>query len=106
MKVLLVEPGQKPRSVEIENSLEAKQTAVGGLIEVVSPPNHPDDAVLICNEEGKLIGLKPNRKICLDNGTPYDIICGTFFICRAPADSEGFEELTEEQIALYTKMYS
>lgn len=106
MKVLLVEPGQKPRQAEIENSLEAKQAAVGGLIEIVSPPNHPDDAVLICNEEGKLIGLEPNRKICIENGTPYDIICGPFLICRAPADSEDFEDLTDEQISLYTKMYS
>lgn len=106
MKVLIVEPGQYPRPAEIETSLEAKQAIVGGLIEMVSPPIHQDDAVLICNEEGKILGLKPNRMICLEDGTPYDMICGNFLICRAPADSEDFEGLTDEQMSLYTKMYS
>ena len=106
MKVLIVEPGREPRTAEIENTLSAKQAIVGGLIEMVSPPNHPDDAVLICNEEGKLFGLEMNRVICLEDGTPYDIICGPFIICRAPADSEDFESLTDVQIETYSKMYS
>lgn len=106
MKVLIIEPGQAPKPVEIENSLEAEQAVVGGLIEVVSPPNHPDDAVLICNEEGKLLNLEMNRMICLEDGTPYDIICGPLIICRAPVDSDEFEGLTDSQIETYSKMYS
>lgn len=106
MKVLIVEPGKAPKTAEIENTLSAKQAIVGGQIEMVSPPNHQDDAVLICNEEGKFIGLEMNRVICLKDGTPYDIICGPFLICRAPADSEDFESLTDTQIKIYSKMYS
>ena len=106
MKVLIVEPGQNPRPAEIENSLEAKQAVVGGLIEMVIPPIHPDDAVLICNEESKLLGLDPNRPIHLVDGTPYDVICGTFLICRAPADSEEFDGLTDSQVELYSEIYS
>jgi hypothetical protein len=28
----------------------------------------------------------------------YDVVVGPFFLCRAPADSEDFEGLTEEQV--------
>lgn len=105
MNVLIVEPGQDPKSAEIENTLAAKQTVVGGLIEMVCPPSHTDDAVILCNEEGKFNGSMPNRPICLEDGTPYDVIFGTFMICRAPADSEDFDELTEAQIETYAEMY-
>ena len=105
MKILIVEPGQNPKPAEIKNTLAAKQAVVGGLIEMVCPPNHIDDAVILCNEEGKFNGSMPNRPIRLEDGTPYDVIFGTFMICRAPADSEDFEELTESQIELYKELY-
>ena len=34
-----------------------------------------------------------------------DLICGTFFLCSAPPDSENFESLTEEQMERYTKRF-
>lgn len=106
MKVLMVKPSESPKVIEIENTLEAKQEIVGGLIEMVIPPNHTDDAVIICNEEGKCKGLEANRCIRLEDGRVYDVIVGTFLICRAPLDSEDFEGLTDEQIAIYSKMYA
>lgn len=36
MKVIIKEPGQRPRVTEIENSLSALQEAVGGYIETVT----------------------------------------------------------------------
>ncbi|MBE5036178.1 DUF3846 domain-containing protein [Gallibacter intestinalis] len=106
MKVLLVKPHEEPKVVEIENTLDAKQEIVGGFIEMVTPPSHTDDAVIICNELGKCMGLQLNRCLRLANGHIYDVIAGTFFICRAPWDSEGFESLTDEQIEIYSKMYA
>ena len=106
MNVLIVEPGKNPIPAEIENTLEAKQKIVGGLIEMVTPVQHHDDAVLICNEEGKINGLEPNRLLCFEDGNPYDVICGKFFICRAPSDSEDFAGLTENQMKTYSAMYS
>lgn len=61
IKVLLVEPGKKPRAIEIENTLEAKQQVVGGAIEQLLPWR--DEVALICNEEGKGQGLPLNRAI-------------------------------------------
>jgi len=106
LRSLIVEPGMAPRVIEIEDTLSAKQKIVGGLIELVTPPMHPDDAVIICNEEGKLLGLPFNRPLTLDNGIPYDMVAGTFFICRAPWESDGFESLTDEQIEFYSQMYA
>lgn len=77
MDVLLVEPGCYPRMVTIENSLQAMQEAVGGPIEVVSLP----DAVIVCNEEGKLKGLPPNRPLMDENHHIQDVLMGTFFVC-------------------------
>ena len=106
LKVLVAEPNKAPYVKVIDDTLSAKQDLVGGYIEMTTPPMHPDDAVIICNEEGKLCGLPYNRMLFLDNGIPYDVIAGTFFIVRAPWDSEDFESLTDEQIEFYSKMYA
>lgn len=49
--VLLVEPNKYPKFIEIEDSLEAMQRAVGGDIEEYMP--FSDEVAIICNEEGK-----------------------------------------------------
>lgn len=70
MRVLIVEPGQYPREADIDGSLDTLQHIVGGLIETLYP--WEDRAVLICNDEGKLMGLPLNRSL-----EDYDIIAGT-----------------------------
>ena len=57
MKVVIKEPGQKPRITEIENNLSALQAAVGGYIET---DTLAEDCCIICNEEGRLQGLPYN----------------------------------------------
>ena len=101
INVLIVEPEKAPRLANIDNELEAMQKIVGGLIQPVKPPQFKDDAIVVCNEEGKLLDLPPNMPLIDSNGNVYDMIVGTFFICRAPADSEDFESLTDEQINKY-----
>ena len=104
MNVLLVAPMEPPRRVDIENSLESMQAVVGGLIQAVYPFDEP--VALVCNDEGKLLGLPLNRCLRLeDSGAIYDVIAGTFFLCAAPPDSEHFESLTEEQLARYTERF-
>ena len=61
ISVLLVEPGKYPRMIEIEDSLEAMKRVVGGDIEEFMP--YEDDIAIICNEEGKMNGMSPNRAI-------------------------------------------
>ena len=75
MRVLVVEPELKPEVRDIDDSLKAMQKIVGGLIQ----PIYLDDSVaLICNDEGKLMNLPPNRGLRDRNGQMYDIVFGTF----------------------------
>ena len=100
MRVLLVEPGKAPRGADIGDGLEAMKTVVGGLIQAVYPFEEP--VALVCSDEGKLLGLPPNRALRdPETGIPYDVVAGTFFLCAAPPDSESFGSLSEEQIARY-----
>ena len=87
--VLKVEPGKAPEEVTIPNTLEAMQQMVGGLIEIV----YLDDICLVCNEEGKLMGLEGNRRV------GRDIISGTFFL-TGDTDYGEFCSLTQEQRAI------
>ena len=57
MLVIRKDPGQPPELVEMENTLEALQQAVGGYIETVT---FCVDAAIVCNEEGRLRGLPYN----------------------------------------------
>lgn len=104
MKVLVVEPNKKPEVQEIGSGLESMQAVVGGLIEAVYPFDDP--VALICNEEGKITGLPLNRCLRDESGEINDIIAGTFFLCGAPAESESFTSLTDEQIEACTKRFA
>ena len=103
MQVVVVEPEKKPIVQDIDAGLESMQKIVGGPIEAVYPFDEP--VVLICNEEGKLLNLPLNRALRDDEGTVYDIISGTFFLCAAPPDSDRFAGLTDQQIKTYMERF-
>ena len=103
MTILVIEPMRTPKVKEIESSLESMQKEVGGYIQAIYP--FEDSVALICNEEGKLLGLPLNRALRDESGEIYDIVCGTFFLCSAPPDEENFSSLSDEQIQYYTKLY-
>lgn len=60
IKVLLVKPNKYPKVIEIEDTLEAMQNIVGGRI---TPFYLDDNAIIICNVEGKINGLPLNRAV-------------------------------------------
>lgn len=91
--------------MELEHDLESMRRRVGGDIEAVYEPGGRD-AALICNDEGKLLGLPLNRALRDEAGEIYDIIAGTFFICGTPPDSENFTSLTDEQVDYWLKRFA
>lgn len=102
MNILRLCPGKKAEAITISHTLEEMQRQVGGCIEAIYP--FEDAVAIICNEEGKLLGLEPNRAIRdSDTGELVDIICGTCFICGLGEDD--FCSLTEEQLAYYSTLY-
>ena len=101
MKVVCVEPDKAAYEMEMPNSLEALQKAVGGYIQAVYP--WEDEAALICNEDGKIAKLPANRSLRYPNGDIYDIVCGTFLVVGLT--EENFGSLTDEQVKTYIRRF-
>lgn len=100
IKVIVIEPKEKPVVREIEGGLECLQEIVGGYIQVIYP--FDDEVGLICNEEGKLLGLPLNRAL-VHNGEVCEIISGTFIIAGLTA--EDFGSLSDDLIEKYMKRF-
>ena len=102
IKVLKIVPCEAPVVVTLENELTALQNAVSigadyrGLIEVI---DLDEKTCIVCNEEGKMIGLEPNRRIC------DDILCGVFYVVGQNHRRE-FVSLNEAQIAQYSQIFA
>ena len=57
IQVLIVKPYFRPYGATICPKLHSMQDIVGGCIQVVHDGLLNDDAVIVCNEAGKLVGL-------------------------------------------------
>ena len=106
MQVLLVQPMKSPKMIEIEaKSLESMQKVVDGDIEAIYPFADDPEIALICNEEGKLNDMEPNRAIYDEDHNMVEIIAGDFFICSAPENSENFEGLNKSSAEKYAHKF-
>lgn len=94
LTIMVVEPQGNGEIRTIDNTLQNLQEIVGGHIEVIRLES---DLLLICNEEGKLMGLSPNRKV------GNDMIVGTFFVCKD--DGEDFGSLTDTDIQILREQH-
>ena len=101
VKALMIEPSKKPCVVDLMTDLDSLQKAVSigapeqGLIEFVYLE---DNVSLLLNEEGKLIGLEPNRRL------GDDILVGVVYVVAENEDGE-LISLTEAQQERYFKMF-
>lgn len=98
IKVLVIEPKKKPVVREIEGGLDCLQGIVGGYIQVVYP--FADPVGIICNEEGKMMGLPLNRAL-YHKGEIYDILSGTIIVAGLTEDD--FGSLSDDLIDKYMK---
>ena len=97
-----MEPWKRPYAAEIPAGLESLQKMVGCLIQAVYP--FEDAVALICNDEGKLLGLPFNRPLYDEDGEIYDILVGTFLVVGLT--EYDFGSLSEEMIEKYTDVFS
>lgn len=95
--VLKVDPRKEPVVTTLTNDLDSLQRAVSigadyqGLIEIIGLE---ENVALLCNEEGKLIGLEGNRRI------GRDIITGVFYVVGVNGEGS-LDSLPEEKIQQY-----
>ena len=101
MTVLVVEPMKEPYVKEIDPGLHALQAEVGGDIGAAYPFRDP--VALVCNDEGKLIGLDLNRGLRDENGELYDIMAGTFLVVGL--GEEDFASLSPELAQKYMEHF-
>lgn len=83
IKVLALLPMELPKEIDLDNTLEAMQKFVGGLIECITLSDTGSEVTLVCNDEGKLLGLPLNRPLW--DGA--DLLAGPGFL--AGCDNEG-----------------
>ena len=78
---------------QIENTLNAKQSYVGGLIQAVSLT---PEIIVICNDEGKIQQLPPNRAWVESSGV-VDFFAGNILCVRHSGDE--FASILPKDIA-------
>ena len=100
--VLKVAPMCAPEVVTLKNDLRSLQEAVSidapsvGLIEIV---NLDSKTCIVCNEEAKLLGLKPNRRL------GWDVLCGVFYVVGQ--DSKGnLTSLSAKNVERFKKIFA
>ena len=60
----------------------------------------------VCNEEGKITGMAPNRAVYEENSREMlDIICGKFFVAYAPFEAEKFQSLSPDLAEKYREKF-
>ena len=101
LSVLKIAPGQHPQQVEIDNNLKALQEAVGGTIAAVYP--FADPVAIICNDDGKLMGLPLNRALRDEHGQTYDVLTGNFLVVGL--GKEDFASLSPELAQKYEQHF-
>ena len=101
MTVLAVMPGKAPERVELDGTLQSMQDFVGGTIQAVYP--FLDPVAIVCNDDGKLMGLEYNRALRNDDGNIFDILCGPFFVCGL--GEEDFKSLSEDLLQKYYRLF-
>mgnify|MGYP002646866557 CR=1 FL=1 len=103
IKVLALLPMELPKEIDLDNTLEAMQKFVGGLIECITLSDTGSAVTLVCNDEGKLMGLPLNRALFDDDGHVYDIVSGNFLIVGL--GEEDFTDLSPELMEKYGEQF-
>ena len=105
IKILYVPLQGEPEEKTVANKLEEFQALVGGNIEMF--PIDDDHSIFgVCNEEGKINGMLPNR-LLIDFITDkvIDIVFGNFFIVGFDGKGD-FCSLTSEEVSTYKDMFT
>ena len=102
IRMLEIAPLEKPRLIEVDHTLEVLQDLVGGTLQAVYPWDN-DLVCVLCDDEGKFKGYPANRVLEDEDGNPYDILVGTFYICGL--SREDFASIPDDMAEKYTEKF-
>lgn len=102
LKIVVVEPYEKPYELIIDNELKAFNKIVGGYIEIVPIGRTKKGAkvAIHLNEEGKLHEMPFNRNL-----VGFDVLVGTFFITAFNLEGD-YISLTNEEVEKYIRTFT
>ena len=95
IRVLKIEPHKEPQVMHIKNSLESVQKEVNGYLEIVVLST---TAMMVFNEEGKIIGLEGNRRF------NNDVIVGNIIIAGID-DNRDTCSLSDAELKTYMERF-
>ena len=101
IRVLKVAPRERVEVVELANNLDSLQKAVSigmegqGLIEIIELDA---STCILCNEEGKILNLEPNRRL------GNDILCGVFYVTGQNKQGD-LASLSTAGVEKYSKLF-
>ena len=97
---LHIPPHEHPKPITLNDDLDSLQAAVGGLIEYSGVVNFEGTQyAMLLNEEGKMLGLEPNRRVGAS-----DVIVGDCYIVAL--DEEGnHTDMDPVMLDLFTTLY-
>ena len=101
LDALLVKPNEYPQKVTIGAELKDLQEAVGGTITATYP--FTDPVAIVCNDEGKLLGLPMNRALRDEHGQTCDVLTGSFLVVGL--GKEDFASLSPELAQKYEQHF-
>ena len=106
MKAVYVPVSAKAQVVDLDPTLENLQDIVKGYIEIVYPFSFAPTICIVCNEEGKLQNMLPNRPILDDNLEPVDYIAGDFLVLETDINACEFKSMPVELAELFAQYFN
>lgn len=104
IKVLLVEPFDKPRIITIENNYQAISEIICGAADEYMP--FEDDVALLCNADGKRLSLSANHTVTDTETGKTELIYGTFILVGASEFDTEYHSLDDDLIDKYMGLFS
>lgn len=93
MTVILKRPGEEPKKIDIEDTLEAYRSIIGGSLEHLGFGN---GIGMLFDEDGKFKDLSPNFFLFDDREAPIDVVVGN--VLFVGEKGEEFVSLSDEEI--------
>lgn len=104
IKVLLVEPFDKPKIITIENNYQAISEIICGDVDEYMP--FEDNVALLCNADGKRLFLSASHTVTDIETGKTELIYGGFIIIGASKFDTEYHSLDDNLIDKYMDLFS